>query len=116
MQNLLHEIQETEGVRGVMVSSRDGELFAISGDITTFHLEDTFDLENLPLLASIINEFQLKQHGLQFSFENLYLDIRMMNQEFFIIICNPDIDVLNLDRSIKKMSRYLTTDEKRVNN
>jgi len=105
MQNQLRHIQEIEGVRGVMVSSEAGELVALAGDISTFQLEETFDLENLPLLASIVNEFHLRQHGLQFSFENLYLDIRILNQEIFFIVCNPDIDVMGLNSSIKKISQ-----------
>lgn len=101
MQTILKNIQTIDGVQCIMVGSKSGELKAISGDLGTFNF-DAFNIEKLPYLASIINEFQLQEQGVQFSFENLYLDIRIFQKGFLVIVCNPDVDITILNKSLKK--------------
>ncbi|MBD3289562.1 hypothetical protein GF337_12225 [candidate division KSB1 bacterium] len=104
MNDPLIEIQSLPGIKGVVKCSHNGKLLGLTGDFSTFDTS-MFDLDQLPGLARIIDELRFEKHGLQFSFENLYIDIRIFAKGFIAIISDPAIDIIQLNKLVEKLQK-----------
>lgn len=102
MNKILHEIQSIEGVIGILRCTRNGEIVGLTGNIASFN-SLLVDFNNLPQLAKIIEELHFEKHGLQCAFENLLLDIRTFSHGFMIIISEPGVDILLLQRVFSEL-------------
>ena len=102
MNNILNEIQTITGIHGIIISNKAGKPVAITGDITTFNISE-FSFDKLPELVEIIYDLNLKQQGAQFSFSNLYIDIRTFPEGFIGVVCDPEIDFTLVDLSMNRI-------------
>lgn len=104
MNEILLNIQSLKGAKGVVICNHDGDLLGLTGDFSSF---DTaiFNMDQLPGMARIINELSFEKHGLQFSFENLYLDIRIFSRGFIVVVSDPTIDIIQLNKIIEKLQK-----------
>lgn len=112
MNEILLKIQSLNGIKAVVICSHDGKLLGLTGDFSTF---DTamFNMDQLPGVARIINELSFEKHGLQFSFENLYLDIRLFQKGFIVVVSDPTIDIIQLNKIIEEL-QHNTVHEKKL--
>ncbi len=104
MNEILLKIQSLKGIKGVVICNHHGNLLGLTGDFSTFDIA-MFNMDQLPGVARIINELSFEKHGLQFSFENLYLDIRIFSKGFFVVVSDPTIDIIQLNKLIEKLQK-----------